>query len=133
VRKVIFFFVILINLYTYNSDDSILSNIQNKIIYGLNCNAKFSSISEVEINHFKLVSETNNSKIYDFFGTYKSVLSASFHFKGIGIGDEFHPINGSFKARVKIDKNTGNVLIEQIFYKISFKKGYVVKQCLVGD
>lgn len=131
-RKIILFFIILINLYANRTDDLLLG-IKNKIIYALNCNAKISSISHLKVNDYKLVAETNKYQIYNVFGSYKSILSASFHFKGIGIGDEFHPINGSFTARVKIDKKTFSIIMDKIFYKISFKKGYVIKQCLLED
>jgi len=126
-KKIVFFFLLLINIYA----DESLGTVLDKIKYALNCNAKFTSISEVEINDYKLKKKTNSYKIYEFYGTYKSVLSGSFHFRGFGIGDEFHPISGIFRAIVK--ETDKGLILEDVFYKISFKKGHVIKQCLLGD
>jgi hypothetical protein len=98
----------------------------NKIKYALNCNAKVTYVTEVKLLNSKLLSKKN--RIYKIYGAYKSILSASVNFKGIGIGDEFHPISGSFVAIVQIKDN--DVKLNNLMYKISFKKGRVKEECL---
>jgi hypothetical protein len=124
-RKIFFFFL----LFTFLFSSDVLEELTlRKVKYALNCNAKYTSITEVELLDVKEVSSEKH--LYKIYGAYKSVLSASFHFKGIGIGDEFHPISGSFVGLIKVKEH--DIDLKELFYKISFKKGKVNKKCLLG-
>jgi len=99
-----------------------------KIKYALNCNAQFSYVSEIELEDTSQISREEH--LYKVYGTYKSVLSGSLYFKGFGVGDESHPISGSFVAIVKIKRI--DVDLKKIIYKVAFKRGFVKKECLIG-
>jgi len=118
----LFFFNFIIS--SEDSDSVIESKLLSQIEYALSCNAKFSYINEVEILNVKYIKDD----FYKINGSYKSVLSGSIG-TFLSFGGEEHPIKGIFIAIVKI-KDEENIKIQKLFWKISFKRGFVKNECL---
>ena len=123
--KKILLLIVLLN-FSFADSESAKEELVNKLNYALNCNAKISSISEVEISIIE------DSKKYPgkylISGIYKSVLSVSGNKSGISIGDEFHPQSGSFKGIVNSD-----LVLEEIKWKLGLFHGYIKESCLTLD
>lgn len=103
--------------------DSARAEVEAKIEYALKCNARFTSISEVQITTLEESKQFKGS--FYVAGVYKSVASVSGKKLGFSFGDEFHPQSGSFKCIVDQD-----LKIRQMKWKVGIARGHVKKSCL---
>ena len=118
--KLIFLIFIFINI-VYA--DTATDEVADKITYALNCNARFSHVSDVEISILKKSSKYQNSFLVA--GNYKNVLSISGQRSGMSVGDEFHPQSGSFKGIVSED-----LVLKKLNWKVGIMHGRVKEDCL---
>lgn len=109
-------------LYAETAREELVSKIQ----YALNCNARFSNVTEVEISILKPSNKYKGN--YFVSGIYKSILSISGSKGGFSIGDEFHPQSGTFKGIVD-----ENLELQKVRWKVGILQGYVKSTCLQGD
>jgi hypothetical protein len=95
-----------------------------KIERALACNARVTSVSEVQIA--TLEKSTQYKGYYYVEGIYKSVASFNKKIMGFGV-DGFNAGSGSFEALVD-----SNLKVKKIHWKLGMAQGYVKGSCLLN-
>jgi hypothetical protein len=109
---IVFMFFFKQDVWANDSKQNIMEKALPKIEYALSCNSKWGSISDVTPIDIKV----DNEGII-IHGHYKQSIFVK--------GGEFNRLSGAFKG---LFDNNLNLL--QLRYKVSFKKGEVVDECI---
>lgn len=96
-----------------------------KIERALACNARITSVSEVQIS--TLEESTQYKGAYYVEGVYKSGTSVNTTIMGFGI-DGFNAASGSFEALVD-----ANLKVKKIYWKLGMVRGQVKDSCLLKN